>query len=161
MNTFTSTLIAILFAICLFPALALDKETECNICGQGNAIGLGKGVVEFVLPDGSKWKNNCEMTQLADRLKIPPKWCRKRILKYTLYKCGCTTPDGVVLADILTPTSAPTNKDGTVGGSEGGGSEGGGANIPTEQGGSKSAGDSLSGLAAVATAFVGGAVVFV
>jgi len=60
-------------------------EDYCNICGQGNFIGFGTGIVEFEY-EGEKRKNNCQTWQdiVMNPVAISDDFCRNEMLMYTL-----------------------------------------------------------------------------
>jgi hypothetical protein len=99
-----------LFVLIIFLSLVFTIHgQDCNICGDGNSIQYGQGVIEFMF-NGKKWKNNCiEIQKSVQNVNaISDEFCRTELLQYTKDVCRCTTPEGDLISDLPTPTTAPT-----------------------------------------------------
>lgn len=86
-----------------------QQTTYCNICGQGNIIGQGLAILNFVDVTGTKRKFNCDTTQqLVNTENLFPSnsFC-SYIYKIAVVPCACTTPSGKLIANYLSPTTTP------------------------------------------------------
>jgi len=86
---------------------AVDPDF-CNICGPTNIIGEGGAVVFLEDHEGLIRRFPCqELQTLANTPFIFPEGFCSRIIEQTLITCRCTTPDGILISDLLEPTGAP------------------------------------------------------
>lgn len=108
-SRFLQILLPLFVRVLIVGAQQQQQTTYCNICGQGNEIGQGLAILNFVDVNGVKRKFNCETTQQlvnTENLFPSDSFC-SYIYKIAVVPCACTTPSGQIIADNLSPTSSP------------------------------------------------------
>jgi len=84
---------------------ATDDGDFCNICGPGNAIAFGTGVVTFVY-EGEERTNNCDSWQeiVKNPVAISSDFCRNEMPRITAEPCRCYNElTGEATVDLFTP----------------------------------------------------------
>jgi len=98
-------LVALLLPLAAGQATTADGEDFCNICGPGNAIAFGTGVVTFIY-EGEERTNNCDSWQeiVKNPVAISSDFCRNEMPRITAEPCRCYNElTGEATVDLYTP----------------------------------------------------------